>query len=355
MSTSTTVANGAATSDLLEVDRNTFSAGAFVEDPSNSTNPTNVLQNFYTEIEYAIAVTNNAADQSYCFRVTDDGNEYDSYTNVPELSLKFDPVVGAISLNGGADISLIPGTTTAVYATGTVTDFNGAADLVYATSTIYRSGVAGGAACTPDNNNCYVSNTAAASCQFTSCAGNSCEVQCRADIFFHADPTDSGTYDGQEWLAFIEVEDNSGGYDFASAIGVELATLRAIDVSGAIDYGALEVNADTGSYNASTSVLNLGNVEADLEVTGTDLTDGFSSFIPAEQQKFSTSTFNYSGCGASCSLLSSTTPVQLDVELTKPVVDTPPIEDDVYWGIAIPFGVNSVAHQGINVFTPVSP
>ena len=354
MSTSTVVTNGAATSDLLGIKRNTFSAGSFIEDPSNSTNPTNVNQNFYTELEYAIEITTNATDQSYCFRVTDAGTAYDSYVNVPELTLKFDPTIGAIALNDGFDIALIPGTTTAVYATGTVTDLNGVADLVYATSTIYRSGVAGGAGCTPDNNNCYVSNTPS-SCEFTSCSGNSCEVQCRADIFFHADPTDIGTYDGQEWLAFIEVEDASGGYDFASAIGVELSTLRAIDVSGAIDYGALEVNADTGSVNASTSVSNLGNVAADLEVTGTDLTDGFNSLIPANQQKFSTSTFTYSACGASCSLLSSTTPVQIDVELGKPVADTPPIEDDVYWGIAIPFGVNSVPHQGINVFTPVSP
>jgi hypothetical protein len=353
MSTSTVVANGAATGDLLDVDRNTFSVGVFVEDPSNTTNPIDVDQNFYTELEYALEVTNNATDQSYCFRVTDAGTAYDSYANIPELSLKFDPVVGAISLNQGADITLVPGTTTPVYATGTVTDFNGAADLVYATSTIYRSGVAGGAACTPDNNNCYVSNTAS-SCEFTACAGNSCEVQCRADIFFHADPTDFGTFDGQEWLAFIEVEDASGGYDFASAIGVEVSTLRAIDVSGAIDYGVLEVNADTGSFNASTSVLNLGNIEADLEVTGTDLTDGLSSVIPADQQKFATSTFTYSGC-TGCELLSSSTPVQIDVELSKPAVDTPPVSDDVYWGIAVPFGVNSVAHQGINVFTPVSP
>lgn len=353
MSTSTVVANGAATGDLLDIDRGTFSAGTFVENPSNATNPIDVDQNFYTELEYALQVTTNATDQSYCFRVTDAGTAYDSYANVPELSLKFDPVIGTISLNQGADISLIPGTTTAVYATGTVTDFNGAADLVFATSTIYRSGVAGGAACSPDNNNCYVSNTAS-SCEFTACAGNSCEVQCRADMFFHAEPTDFGTFDGQEWLAFIEVEDASGGYDFASAIGVEVSTLRAIDVSGSIDYGALEVNADTGSFNASTSVLNLGNVEADLEVTGSDLTDGLSSVIPANQQKFATSTFDYTAC-VGCELLSSSTPVQIDVELTKPAAETPPVSDDVYWGIAVPFGINSVPHTGINVFTPVSP
>jgi hypothetical protein len=175
-------------------------------------------------------------------------------------------------------------------------------------------------------------------------------------VFFHADPTDIGSpFAGQEWLAFIEVEDTAGGYDFGSAIGVDLGTLRAIDVAGAIDYGALTVNSDTGSVNASTSVLNLGNVEADLEVTGTDLSDGVASFIPANSQKFATSTFTYSACGALCALVSSTTPVVIDIDLSKPTIDLPLVHDEVYWGIFIPFGINSAPHQGINVFTPVSP
>jgi hypothetical protein len=242
-----------------------------------------------------------------------------------------------------------------VFATGTVTDLNGVSDLQYATSTIYRSGVAGGAGCAADNNNCYISSTAG-QCQFTDCAGNSCTVECRADMFFHADPTDTGsTFDGEEWLAFVEVEDAAGEYDFASALGVELSTLRAINVEGAIDYGALAVNSDTGTFNASTSILNLGNVEVDVEIEGTDLSDGASSVIPSDQQKFATSTFDYSGCGSSCALLSSTTPVEIDVDLTKPAAETPPVADEVYWGIAIPFGVNSAPHEGINVFTPVSP
>ena len=133
-----------------------------------------------------------------------------------------------------------------------------------------------------------------------------------------------------------------------------MTTLRAIDVIGNIDYGSLVVNADTGSYNASTSIYNYGNVEADIEITGTDLSDGVNSVIPANQQKFATSTFTYSGCG-SCELLSSSTPFQIDIELAKPAVHTPPVEDEVYWGIFVPFGTNSVAHQGINVFTPISP
>jgi len=263
-------------------------------------------------------------------------------------------VVTNATLNNGETISLLPGTTTLVYATGTVTDLNGFADITNATATIYRSGVAGGAACSVDNNNCYRSEPG--QCQFINCSGNSCTVQCEANVQYYAEPTDvSSLFEGEEWLAFIEAEDTAAGYGFASALGVELATLRAISVTGAINYGSLTANSDTGSFNASTSVLNLGNVEADLEVTGSDLTDGGASVIPVNEQKFATTTFTYSACGAICRLLSSTTPVALDVELAKPVVVSPAVQDDIYWGIFIPFGINSAPHQGINLFTPVSP
>jgi hypothetical protein len=179
---------------------------------------------------------------------------------------------------------------------------------------------------------------------------------CQADIYFHADPTSTSTqYEGQIWYASTEVEDATGGYDFGTATGVEMEALRAIDVEGVIDYGALAVNTNTGSYNASTSVLNLGNVAIDLEIIGTDLSDGISSVVPADNQIFATSSFTYGTCGASCEILSSTTAVVIDVDLAKPAAETPPVEDDVFWGIAIPIGVNSAPHQGINVFTPITP
>ncbi len=357
MQSTTYFTNNDATVDLLFDTAGTFVAGEAIENPSDKTNNLNINQDYYTEIEYAITPTANTVDESLCFRVTNDGTDLDTYLKVAQMDLRFDPVVTGISLNDGLDISLIPGTTTAIYATGTVTDLNGFADIVLASSTIYRSGVSGGAACAPNNNDCYIS-TSPSKCEFTNCSGNSCTVECRADIYFHADPTDlNSLYEGDHWAAFIEVEDASAGYGFSSTPlpGVEINTLRAIDVQGAIDYGALAVNTDTGSFNASTTVLNQGNVNINIEILGTDLTDGASSTIPAEQQKFATSTFTYSGC-TTCDVLSSSTPVLIDVDLAKPTIDTPPVTDDVYWGIRIPIsGINSVAHQGINVFTPVSP
>lgn len=356
MQNSTFVTNGASTFDLLSIADNEFSAGEARENPSNITGNINVAQNAYTELEYVITPTINVVDENLCFRVTNNGSDYDTYLSVAKMQLRFDPILGTPFLNEGLDISLLPGTTTRVYATTTVTDLNGYTDITSATTTFFRSGV--GAACTPDNNSCYVSSVADNTCSFVNCSGNVCEVSCYADIFFHADSTtgSSTPYEGEEWLGFMEVEDASAGYDFDTTPGVEMNMLRAIDVAGVINYGALAVNQDTGSYNASTSIENLGNVEVDIEVQGTDLTDGAASVIPADAQKFSTTTFTYSACGATCELLSSTSPVALDVELTKPTAETPPVADDVFWGIALPAsGVNSVPHQGINVFTPISP
>ena len=350
MQTSSFVSNGAVTTDLLLNTDGTFSAGAIVTSPQNETAGLDVNQDYYTELEYVLTPTVNATD-NYCFRVTNAGTTLDFYSKIAELGLQFDPTFGAISLNGGLPISLVPGTTTAVTVLGTVTDFNGTSDITNATATIYRSGA--GAACTANNNNCYIASTENSMCAFTNCAGNSCDLSCTVDIFFHADPTDADTYEGEEWLAFAEVEDFSNGYDFASAPGVELNTLRALSVDSLINYGSLAADSDTGSFNPTTTVTNLGNVPINIDIEGNDLTDGASSQITADNQKVATSTFTYNAC-ISCQQLSTSTPVTLGINLSKPSTVSPPVETEVYWGIAVPFTASNAAHTGTNIFTPIS-
>jgi len=302
-------------------------------------------------VEYVLTPTINATT-SLCFRAVNGTTPLDFYSKVAELGLQFDPVFGAVNFNNGLPITLTPGATTTVFATSSVTDFNGVADIVAGSSTIYRSGV--GPSCTTDNNNCYRANTtASSSCSLTNCAGNTCELRCRADIFFHADSTDVAPFEGQEWLAYLEVNDQSGGYDFESALGIELLSLRALSVDSAINYGSLAVNSNTGSINATTTVANLGNLSFNIELTGSNLTDGAASIIPANQQKFATSTFNYTAC-VTCSVVSTSTPVNLAIGLAKPTVAAPLLTSPVYWGVAVPVGINSAPHSGINLFTPVS-
>ncbi|MES2749536.1 MAG: DUF2341 domain-containing protein [Patescibacteria group bacterium] len=351
MQTSTQVADNDPTTDHLGSTTGMFSAGTIVESPSNITSSLSINQNKYTELEYVLTPTMNAST-NYCFRVTNGGTPLDFYNKIAELTLQFDPVFGAVTLNNGAPITLTPNATTSVYATGTVTDFNGVSDIVAGSSTIYRSGA--GAGCAANDNNCYKGDTTSStSCSFINCSGNTCTLSCRADIYFHADSTDTAPYEGEEWMAYLEARDASGGYDFASALGVELLSLRAATVNNAINYGTLSVGSSTGATNATTTVANVGNTAFNIELQGTDLSDGGSSRIPADQQKFATTTFNYSAC-VTCGVMSSTTPTLLTLGLAKPTVPTPPVTAPVYWGIAVPTGVNSAAHSGINVFTPVS-
>ncbi len=349
MQTSSNVTNGAATTDLLFGTNGDFTAGEIVEDPSNETGSLDVLSNEYTEIEYAITPTADTSDDSYCLRVTNDGDALDSYTRVAELVVRFDPSISALSLNGGADITLTPGATTTVLATGTVTDLNGFADLSLATSTVYRSGV--GETCALDNNNCY--RAATPQCSFSGCSGNTCNLSCSVDIFYHAEPTDIGTFAGESWRAFATVEDLSGATATATAPSVDLVTLRAIELvnSSAINYGALAVSSTTESFNPTTTVENIGNDDIDISLEGTDLTDGAASAIDVAQQLFATSTFTYSSC-VFCTNLATTT-IPYEVDLVKPTSTTPIVTDVLYWGIEIPFGTANSSHSGVNTFYAV--
>jgi hypothetical protein len=345
MATSSNVSNGDPTTDHLVTAGGDFAAGEVVTNPSNQTTNLDVDQNFYTEVEYAVQLTVNAVNDAYCFRVTDDGASLDSYSNLPELTLAFDPAITGVTLNDGLDISLTPGTTTTIVASSTVTDFNGVADLAAATTTFYKTSV--GAACTPDDNNCYV---ATSSCSFVNCTANSCSLICTAPFAYHTDATDA---DGaQEWFAFMEVSDQTGSLTFDTSFGVDLLTLRALDVQNAIAYGTVDVNEDTASFNPSVSLLNLGNEPIDVQISGTDMTDGVTSIIPASQQRYATSTFNYSSCIGCTTLSVIGDPVEVD--LLKPTVSTPPVQDEIYWGIAVPFGTASAPHTGINFFMAVT-
>jgi hypothetical protein len=323
----------------------TFTAGRIVANTTNQTTAFDLDQNRYTELEYAINLTVNAINDAYCFRVTNAGSALDSYAVVPELSLAFDPSLDTIILNNGLDISLIPGTTTRVVASTTVTDFNGVGDLSSATTTFYTT--AAGAACTQNSNSCYIAS--GADCQFVNCGSTSCSLLCSANFAFHATPTDS---DGsQEWFAFVEVSDVGGSVDFGTSPGRELLTLRALTLTDSINYGILNVNENTGSFNPSVNLFNIGNEAIDVEVSGTDMTDGGSSVIPAAQQRYSTTTFTYASC-TTCQTLTNIGD-NLEIDLPRPTSSTPLLSDQIYWGIAVPFGIAPNPHSGLNTFMAI--
>jgi hypothetical protein len=143
------------------------------------------------------------------------------------------------------------------------------------------------------------------------------------------------------------VVDSTGNVATTTSPGVDLLTLWGLSVTtGGINYGLVELDQDTGGFNATSTLRNTGNDNVDVNLEGTDLTNG-SSTIPVGNQKYATSTFTYASC-VICAALSGTAST-LEVDLIKPT-STTPIVDDLYWGIYVPTGVAGTTHYGQNTF-----
>ncbi|MFA6566032.1 MAG: DUF2341 domain-containing protein, partial [Candidatus Paceibacterota bacterium] len=348
MSTSANIANHEATGELLSPPAVTsFLAGEVLEDPSNQGNAMDLAANKHTEMEYNFQLTDYATANAYCFRVSDDGSDLDSYSKVAEVTLLFAPTLSNLKFNNDSNIGLMEGSTKRITATASSTDLNGWENLSYATSTFYRSGVS--AACAANENNCY--HIESASCSFSGCLGNTCDVTCGADIQYFADPTDDGDFVGQDWNAELTIADATAYKDTDTSIGVDLYTLRALTASNDIDYGSLYVGSTTESTNQVTTLRNTGNGSVAVLLDGSDLV-GAGGSIPVNEQKYSSTTFTYGSCSL-CGLLTGVS-TRFDVNLPKPTTTTP-VTDNLYWGINIPFGTSAETHHGTNNFMATGP
>ncbi len=265
------------------------------------------------------------------------------------------PEVSNISFNSGGSITLnIKGASVkTVYATSTsVVDNNGCTDLSDATSTVFMSNAASGAACAANDNDCY--KVTSASCSISDCSGASdttATVTCSAGLAFHAIPTTASgdnPYASYDWLAYISAYDEaSAGFD--TSAGVEVAATAALEVSEAtIAYGSIHAGENSGAANATTTIINYGNTPLDNQVEGTWMTKG-SDAIPENNQEFDLNNFTW---GAGTYTLSSTTPANVDIVVARPTNSTN-LSDMIYWGINIPTGIPSGDYGGTNTFSAV--
>jgi hypothetical protein len=327
-----------------------FTLGEEVTDPSNFTNALSVAHNSATEVEYVFKMTSFATGNAYCFRTTDSGSSLANYDQVAQAVVLHAPFLTNLKLNNNTDISLTEGATTTISVTATANDANGYADIVSATSTMYRSAV--GAACTTNENNCY--QIASTSCAYSSCSGTSCSLTCSAKLQFFTDPTDIGTYAAQNWLGAIGIQDTTGLRDTQTSAGVEVLTLFGLNLTtlgNGIDFGSLKPGSDTGGVNATTTIVNTGNSSINVQLSGTDLA-GNTNTIPVGAQKYATSTFVYGSCSVCQFLTGSATNVAVNVN--KTTSSTTDSKGDLYWGINVPLGSGANAYSGVNTFTAVS-
>lgn len=262
------------------------------------------------------------------------------------------PIVTGVYLvpNDGSDILLnlkeAPATTVIASST-TISDPNGCADLVSASSTIYWSNVVGEYDCAANDDNCYY--IPSVDCSITNCSGAQATVTCDTTLEHFARPTDaSSDVPATTWIAAIRVFDEALSGIGTTTVGTDVKTNTALDVTEAtIPYGIIQAGQNSGTSTATTTVINFGNSPLDVELYGTDMTKAPDS-IGIEFQEHSLSAYFLYGTGTN-----ATSTMSIDIEdiITPRPTSLTNVYDNVYWGIQIPSGTPSGDYGGINTFS----
>jgi hypothetical protein len=263
------------------------------------------------------------------------------------------PVVSAITLNSGSDISLSEGTTYPVVLGATITDNNGCSDISSVVSSLYRSSVGysgcdtGGEA---NSNNCYpVINCSVG-------GGNTCDgatdasasYTCTAEPKYYADSTVANTnYSGDNWLNTFKASDGTLSDAETIGSGVEMNDLLAMDIGASLAFGNLSAGQTLSPLTATTIVTSTGNVGLDQTLQGTDmLSVGNSIAVNNQRYALAASTAYSAGTNLTTSAVSSTLSCK---KTTSDVGETKP----TYWGISIPIGTVAGNYSGTNTIIAV--
>lgn len=282
-------------------------------------------------------------------RFGDSSGAAGTWSETMQFTMNNAPTTANVSLNSGSDIELEENTTVSVAWAGTVSDGDGYEDIATAQGKIYRSGVSGGEECSTSNSDCYIDS----SCDLSGCSGNSCTATCNVDVYFFADPTDTGSpYSAQYWLGWIEVTDDYSetGEGFSPSSTTDIQSLQAINVTSSISYGQLFVGDDTGSDNETTLITNTGNRQVDINLAGDHMCTDYSTcselILNVNNQQYSLIGFTY-GNGSSLAIDSSL----LDVDLSKPTTSPSNSTANIYWGIGIPDPQGTGEYSGVNTIS----
>lgn len=265
------------------------------------------------------------------------------------------PSATSVTLNSGSDVTLSEGTTTNVVLGVTITDNNSCNDISTVEGHLYRSGI-GYASCddSADNNDnyCYADVSCSVVASGNTCDGDtdaSADYECTVAVQYFADPTVASTqYPTENWLDTIYVEDNDSSSDTMEvSSGVEMNTTIALDVTGSINYGTLNVSESNDPLDKTTTVTATGNVGLDEELSGTDMTGAGTIGVGYQHYALSASTAYASGTA----LTSSATEAELNCQKTTSAGS--PATKGTWWGIEIPTGAVAGVYSGTNTVTAV--
>lgn len=316
-------------------------------------------------VSCSFATTTPARDGSYSYYAfVKDWHEMPAAVNGRSATYTVNnvaPTVSNVIINGGDSIGLNLKGQSDVWASSSADlyDANSCLDIVSATSSIFISSstvAVGGLYCSANDNNCYQLTASECSYVAGTCTGagdTTASYICSTTITYFAIATDNSNnnpFATENWLAGMTAVDDNGLTGSGTAgSGVELVTSLGIGVTETeIPYGAIKGGQDSGSDNATTTIVNFGNAPIDTDVDGTDMVKAdLSDQIRDNNQEFDLVNFSY---GSGANTLSSTTPVTVDTATPKPTSATTDVSDEIFWGIGIPGGTSSGDYTGTNTF-----
>lgn len=375
-----------------------------------------VTQNATTSFVIPLPIRDDSYP-AYAYLVDEHGHEaLNNPFNQDYDILNAAPYVLSADINFNGSDDLIPtvpgGETTGFTLDVKVKDYNSCLTSASTTeikgfyASVFRNGSStdcSGVAGDHDPNNCYTSSaseaawtvptttwnlscTATTTCQ--SPLQDNIEYSCTFPLWFVAEPTGIlGNATPPDLPSFLATDYWTAGiepYDIDYATGTrattssakELYPLTALDVlAGDIAYGSLEPGDNSGSLNATSTIISLGNTGLDQETSGHSMCGTFttsthcpvsaSSTIPDWRQQFSSTTelydtdalFGGAGLDPLVLQLSSSTDQELELNVQKA---TSTLLGEVtrgtsYWGILVPGSITLAGnYTGLNTFTAVA-
>ncbi len=251
-----------------------------------------------------------------------------------------------------SNVVLTGGTTTTYSIAGVIEDANGIDDIVALTGYFGRTFTGCPA---PNLNSCYQVDFN--DCDFAVINATSGTYECPISVVHYAEATDDasllseGAYPTDDWTTRVLVQDAgnlSSGNPYATS---EVNSLRDLSACSSINYGTL-ANGASSSTGIGCNIQNDGNVDIDIEISGTAMTCTVGS-IPAGNQLADITNGSYASMAVSGTADSYTiTPATYsDIVLNKRTSSV--VTDDLYHTITVPFAVSGSC-SGTNTISAVA-
>ncbi|MCX6800382.1 MAG: hypothetical protein NT091_04535, partial [Candidatus Falkowbacteria bacterium] len=160
------------------------------------------------------------------------------------------------------------------------------------------------------------------------------KYDCTVNIAFYIDSTDvGGRFSAQNWVVYLKVIDTSNKTATNSTVTKEIATVLSLGIPTSINYGTINLGASTtAANNQEMTLTQKGNDEADIMVSGTNMTCASIGVIPVSAQKWALTDVDF--ISASSTALSAT-PTRALVFVGYRDNDALDVTKILYWNIGI--------------------